>query len=123
MTDFDKPHPITDVELAFPADALEYMPDREFCEAENAKLSVEDRQKWIGFQRKWFYDGLPTTTQVKLKDGIDGVAAFRHLGAIQGSYAPKHEHKEAAVVYLASQWFNDVSYDGFPDEEDTNDAD
>lgn len=43
-----------------------------------------------------------------MKDGIDGDTAVRHLRAIQGSFAPKHEHKMEAVAYLASRWFTKV---------------
>jgi hypothetical protein len=45
-----------------------------------------------------------------MKEGVDGNLAFRHLSAIQRSFTPKHEHKEAAVAYLASLWFEDVDY-------------
>ena len=73
-------------------------------------LPPEDKEKWLAFQSRWFFRGLPETTSLDLKDGIDGKLAIRHLGAIQGSFAPKHEHKMAAVAYLASLWFNDVDY-------------
>lgn len=109
ITDWTKPVELDDVDVAFPANALEYMPPRDECEA--ALDAMEDRgEKWRAFQRKWFFRGLPETTEVDLKDGIDGPTAFRHLSAIQGSFAPKHEHKEAAVAYLASLWFDDVRY-------------
>ena len=58
---------------------------------------------WSRWQAKWFFEGLddmPTP-----KDGIDGQAAMRHLNYIQRSWDTKHEHKAAAVAYLASLWF------------------
>ena len=62
--------------------------------------------KWVKWQTDWFYIGLkkyPTP-----KEGIDLDMAMRHLAAIQRSFEPKHEHKQAAVAYLASQWFEEV---------------
>jgi hypothetical protein len=44
---------------------------------------------------------------------VDGELAIRHLQVIQASFEPKHEHKEAAVAYLASLWFTDFDYEGF----------
>ena len=108
MSDWTKPTEVDDVTLAFPANALELMPPRDECEAALADLSAKERKKWIDFQRTWFFNGLPKDVKFTLRDGIDGDKALRHLGMIQGSFAPKHEHKEAAVAYLASLWFKDV---------------
>jgi hypothetical protein len=110
MTDFSQPQEVDDVLLAFPADVMHLMPDPDDCEDALDALPREEEEKWRSFQRKWFFNGLPENTKVDLKDGIDGDTAFRHLGAIQGSFQPKHEHKEAAVAYLASLWFEDVDY-------------
>lgn len=107
-SEWSKPREVTDLELAFPANALKLMPSREESEAALDAMPRADRKKWIDFQQAWFFNGLPKSTKVSLKDGVDGEKAFRHLGAIQGSFEPKHEHKEAAVAYLASLWFNDV---------------
>lgn len=107
MSDWTKPREVTDVEVAFGANALDYMPPREECEAALKALPNRGRE-WREFQSRWFFEGLPTDTKFKPKDGIDQAAALRHLSLIQGSYAPKHEHKEAAVAYLASLWFKDV---------------
>ena len=57
------------------------------------------------WQSKWFYEGLKPEDMLKAKPGIDPDAAMRHLAAIQRSWEPKHEHKMAAVAYLASLWF------------------
>ena len=62
-----------------------------------------DRNEWTLWQRKWFFEGLDVTPEPK--DGIDAKKAMRHLATIQRSWMPKHEHKEAAVAYLASLWF------------------
>lgn len=59
---------------------------------------------YVEFQRKWFFSGLSREEFPEPKKGIDGKAAIRHLAAIQKSFEPSHEHKEAAVAYLASLW-------------------
>ncbi len=110
--DFSKPHEVTDLTLAFPAYVVgELMPDYEDIPKEFRERSHTRFNKWLDFQSRWFRQDLPSTTQVFLKEGIDGEKAFRHLRAIQGSYEPKHEHKQAAVAYLASLWFEDISYE------------
>lgn len=108
--DWTKPTELDDVDVAFPAHAMDFMPTREEADKGLDALSPENRRKWIDFQSRWFFRGLPATTEILVKEGIDPKVALRHLGAIQGSFAPKHEHKESAVAYLASQWFNDVEY-------------
>jgi hypothetical protein len=60
---------------------------------------------WCHWQSKWFFSGLAKQDIPETKAGIDKDAAMRHLAAIQGSFEPKHEHKEAGVAYLASLWF------------------
>jgi hypothetical protein len=99
-------HEMTDLDMAFPASVKEWMPDYD-------DIPVEFRNfynKWNRFQRDWFYNGIKII-ETKPKPGIDSKAAMRHLGAIQGSFEPKHEHKEAAVAFLASLWFDDVKYE------------
>lgn len=63
-------------------------------------------EKYTQFQRTWFYSGIPKDKMPTAKPGIDFKAAMRHLGTIQGSFEPKHEHKEAAVAWLASRWLD-----------------
>lgn len=60
---------------------------------------------WPEWQSKWFFDGLKEGDMPTPKEGIDLEEAMAHLSSIQRSYEPKHEHKSAAVAYLASQWF------------------
>jgi anti-sigma factor ChrR (cupin superfamily) len=98
-------HESDNVPWRFPANALDFMPKMD----EIPEEFNDPRNKWVKFQMDWFYRGLKDLKIVP-KEGVDTVKAMRHLSAIQGSFAPKHEHKEAAVAYLASQWFEDVSY-------------
>lgn len=68
--------------------------------------------KWNDLASRWFFSGLPRETEFVPKAGIDSNVALRHLATIQGSFAPKHEHKEACVAYLMSLWFDDVRIPG-----------
>ena len=70
--------------------------------------------KWLKFQRIWFFDGLPATLQLYPRPGIDPKDAFDHLSVVQGSNGSKHEHKVAAVAWLASRWFTGYNFDGVP---------
>jgi hypothetical protein len=97
---------ISDLDLAFPAKALDLMPKYE----EIPEEFKHSGNRWVKFQSDWFYRGI-SNLRIATKSGIDANEAMRHLGAIQGSFEPKHEHKEAAVAYLASIWFEDVSYE------------
>lgn len=95
---------LTDMDVAFPARVKHLMPPMADIPAE----FHNGRGKWSKFQQDWFYSGLATLNLIP-RDGIDLKIALRHLKAIQGSFEPKHEHKEAAVAYLASLWFTDDS--------------
>lgn len=64
--------------------------------------------KWNDLFSDWFYTGL-TELDLKPKPGIDKEQALRHIKTVMGSWEPKHEHKEAAVAYLLSLWFEDDS--------------
>jgi hypothetical protein len=55
-------------------------------------------------QRMWFFWGLKKW-MLQPKPGIDHKQAQAHLGAIQQSWTPSHEHKAAAVAYLMSRWY------------------
>lgn len=108
VTAWATPKEVSDLTLAFPANVVgDLMPPRDECE--QALRAMKDRGRgWVEFQRRWFFHGLPKGTQFKPRNGVDQNLALRHLAAIQGSFEPKHEHKEAAVAYLASLWFKDV---------------
>jgi hypothetical protein len=96
--DFDTPHDVTDADCAFPARAMELMPEYSQIPDEFKRSA----HPWAQWQDEWFYRGLKQAPTPK--PGIDLRKAMRHLQVIQGSYAPKHEHKAAAVAFLASRW-------------------
>lgn len=114
MTTIPTPVEISDISMAFPADALDYMPPMEEI-PEAFQRETEESAPWYEFQKTWFSLGLSQKFLGFIPAEIDGTRlegekVFRQLSAIQGSYAPKHEHKMAAVAYLASIWMDALSY-------------
>lgn len=111
------PVEISDATLAFPASALEFMPEWE----EIPKEFQTGDSPWCDLQHVWFYDGMSQRFSFIPKeiDGVklDPVKVYRQLQAIQGTFACKHQHKRAAVSYLASLWMDSVIY-GPPDTPD-----
>lgn len=97
------PQKVSDVDLVFPTSVRHLLPPWESIPAE-----FKNRQnKWVDVFSAWFYDGLRDFPFVP-RPGIDRGMALRHIKACMGSFEPKHEHKEAGVAYLLSQWFEDV---------------
>lgn len=98
---FKSPQAVSDAMLAFPADVLEMMPAYE----DIPKRFKSSSDPFVRVQRDWFFSGLPNGFPLKPVDGVDLNEAIRHLSVIQGSFQPKHEHKQAGVAYLMSLWF------------------
>ena len=98
-----KPQDVDEAELAFPGDTARLLPPWKDIPEEFKRHNGTVWNKLVG---DWFFCGL---SEVKLvpKDGIDQKKAMRHLQTIMRSWEPKHEHKEAGVAYLLSQWFED----------------
>lgn len=95
------PHQVPDVLIAFPGSLGDLLPSMSIIPEE----FKNDRSgnPWLKWQSVWFYEGLPGYPSPK--DGISLDLAMRHLSCIQRSFEPKHEHKVAAVAWLASRWF------------------
>lgn len=64
--------------------------------------------KWRAFAREWFYEGLKRG-RIIVNPEFNFADALFHLGVIQQSFLPSHEHKQAAVAWLASKWFCDFT--------------
>lgn len=100
---FSAPIEISDVDFAFPARALEWMPAWDEIPAE----FQEGLTEWNKAADRIFY-GSMEVIELEPKEGIDPYKAGRHIMAIMRSYAPKHEHKIAACAYLMSKYFDCV---------------
>lgn len=108
------PVEISDVSLAFPADALDYMPAWKDI-PDDFKRRTEASAQWHELASTWFGQGLNAEYTGFLSVEVDGEhlsgeMITRQISAILGSYAPKHEHKMAAVAYLLSLWLDSVVY-------------
>ena len=101
---------VSDADVAFPATVYHLMPEWDKIPEEFRRGWIREDNKWSKFSSDWFFNGLEKLKVVP-KPGVDKDKALRHLACIQGSFEPKHEHKAAAVAYLASIWFDDVSYE------------
>ena len=95
------PQPVTNVELCFPSRVAHLMPPM-------AEIPLEFRRhngtRWNVFFNTWFYSGASIKGFIP-KPGVDEKLAWRHIQTIAGSFEPRHEHKEAAIAYLLSLWF------------------
>lgn len=107
MSDLILPVPVLDdLELAFPSGALEWMPPWDEIPAEFRNMNRAT--EWNEIVSQWFFFGLSADVEFHAKEGVDAEAAYRVVAATLGSYAPKHEHKEAAAAYMLSCWFDKV---------------
>ncbi len=93
-----KPVIVSDVEMAF--GTVNGLP--KWTEIpENFKSAGNE---WCRLFSKIFFSGAKVL--FKEKDGIDKNLAFRHIRALMASCEPRHEHKEAGVAYVMSQYFD-----------------
>jgi hypothetical protein len=99
---FDQPKALSAAQRAFPANVVgTLMPLHA-----DIPTDYPDRAEWEKFVSHWFFQGDPFAKwDLLVRPDVDGNTAFTHLRALMGSYEPKHEHKEAAVAWLASRWF------------------
>jgi hypothetical protein len=70
-----------------------------------------DNNPWCRWQIKWFFSGLDGKKgQIPdAKKGINRQHAMTHLSWIQQDFQIPHEHKQAAVAYLASLWMEPLT--------------
>ena len=99
------PAEISDADIAFGGNAMEILPP--WGQIPDV---YEGAARWKEWASDWFFRGLDRYPVPR--EGIDLTLAMRNLSAVMRSFAPKHEHKEAGVAYLASLWFS--SPDGQP---------
>lgn len=118
--DWSKPFPLSKAEVVFPAGALHFMPKEDEIPKEfwpGRGTDTKESAFWMRFQSDWFFSGLKPSLQIDLKEGIDGPTAMAHLAAIQGTFACRHQHKQASVAYLCSLWFNSATWERCTSEE------
>lgn len=106
--DWSKPVPqdVTDIDIAFGGSEVvrRLMPPME-------QIPKFARRSWAArlFSDLFFFGG--NVAHLAPKPGIDKRKAVRHIQVIMRSFAPKHEHKEAAYAYLFASWFEEPSAD------------
>lgn len=106
---FSQPWEVRDLDIAFPAGALERMPAWEDIPEEYRSNSYRE---WpLKFWTDAFHWGIKNNVAIYPKNGIDPEKAFRHLRSIVGSFEPKHEHKMAALSYLTDKWFDSIEWE------------
>jgi hypothetical protein len=101
-----KPIEVTETEMIFGSNALNLIPKFSEIPVE----FVNGNTKWNKIFNDWFFNGLRNVGFIP-KENINLKIALRHIKTIMGSYEPQHEHKEAAVAYLLSEFFDDITYD------------
>jgi len=106
---WDMPKQVTGADVVFGGRMNELLPQWKDI-PEEFRRETATAKKWTDVVDTWFFCGLKNA-QWKPKEGINQADALRHLKAIMGSFEPKHEHKTAAVAFLMSKWFDDVTYE------------
>ena len=96
---------ITALDLAF--GNIKHLPD--WKKIPEIYKERNGRTLWNTLICKWFFGGLTQKDLDELipKPGVDKGKALDAIKAILGSWAPKHEHKEAGTAYLLSEWFEE----------------
>ena len=102
-----KPKKVDDVSMAFPANALEYMPPMDKMPPP-FRDDHDSHPAMVLVRRLNFGPPIPANVEFHAVEGISAEMAFRQIRMIGGSFAPKHEHKEAAMAYFISIWFTKV---------------
>lgn len=100
---------ISDVDVAFPARALEWCPPMKDIPNEHKNFNGDSKQRKLCADLL-FSDVNYDTLKFLPKEGIDPEKAWKAIRATAGSFTIHHEHKEACITYFLSEWFIDFSY-------------
>jgi hypothetical protein len=104
---FDQPQDIPPSQQAFPGSVRHLMPAYSNIPDEFRDMNV--LTEWNRFVSHWFFGGDPFAKwNIGVREGVDPNKALTHLQSIMRSWEPKHEHKEAAVAWLMSRWFDGI---------------
>lgn len=96
---------VNNLDIAFGGKMNELLPPYEEIPDEYK----DGHTKWNKLFNDWFFGGL-TELNLTPKEGVVRNKALSHIRAIMVSFEPQHEHKEAGVAYLMSEWFEDVQW-------------
>lgn len=102
VRDWSTPGVVSDTDVSFGAGLGMFPTIAEIPDEFN--MYSGDRTIWNKVFSEWFFKGMNAGVLVA-KKGIDNTKAIRYLTALMRSWEPKHGHKEAAVAYLMSLWF------------------
>lgn len=96
-----EPKEVSDAMLAFPGSVIE---EGLLPAWEDIPEDFKDHYNpWCRDVQALFFKG-STKRPLRAKDGVSPEKMSRHISACLRSYQPKHEHKEAGVAWLLSQW-------------------
>jgi hypothetical protein len=101
---------VSSLDMAFGCKALEMMPAMKEIPKEFKEFKDFNQSKWNKLFNDWFFGGL-ASLKITPKKGVDKNKALAHIKTIMGSFDPSHEHKEAGVAYLMSEWFEDATWE------------
>lgn len=107
-----RPVEIDDVTLVFPGDIEHLMPAPEEIPAPywDDQARYHPLHKMV---QRYVYSGeTPENWTFNARPDINYELVARHLGAIQRSFQPKHEHKCSSLLYLFDLWFPGMQPEG-----------
>jgi hypothetical protein len=93
--------------MIFPAGISHLLPPAEKIPEDFCDRNITS--KWAKLFGDMFFVGVHDL-RITPKEGIDSTTALRHIRTIMGSFEPKHEYKEAACIFLFSEWFEDATW-------------
>jgi hypothetical protein len=97
---------VSGLDVAFgPSDITDMMPPYADIPNEFTRFT----NPWHGLVADWFFQGLDKL-ELTPREGVDRTLAMKHIRSVMGSFAPKHEHKEAGVAFLLSEWFEKAEW-------------
>jgi len=99
---------LNDADIAF--GNIDHMPNYADIPAEFKRYS----NPYVRAVSGWFFGGAKRSgdeliidgVTFRAKSGVDATKALKAIRAVLVSFAPKHEHKEAACAYMLSEWFD-----------------
>jgi len=101
-----KPVVLTDNDVVWGDKALDLLPEYDNIPQEFKNGNT----KWNKLFNDWFFNGIKVIAYYP-KSGINREDAMREIQCIMKSFSPKHEHKEAGIAYMLSEFFDNIEYE------------